>query len=59
MNAFNIPKRKFCDGEKKMFAMRIPKKLLDAIQKDADNKQWNVSELITTVLDQYLQSQKR
>lgn len=59
MKKFEIPKRKYCDGEKKMFAMRIPVKLLEAIQKDADDKQWNVTELIVTVLDQYLQSQKR
>lgn len=59
MKSFDIPKRRYCDGEKKMFAMRLPKKLLDAIQKDADDKQWSMTDLIVTVLDQYLQSQKK
>lgn len=59
MKNFDIPKRRYCDGEKKMFAIRLPKKLLDAIQKDADDKQWSMTDLIVTVLDQYLQSQKK
>lgn len=59
MKNFDIPRRKYCDGEKKMFAIRLPKKLLDAIQKDADDKQWSMTDLIVTVLDQYLQSQKK
>jgi predicted DNA binding CopG/RHH family protein len=59
MTKFSIPTRKFCDGDKTMFAMRIPAKLLDAIKKHADEKQWTTTELITTILDQYLQSQKK
>jgi antitoxin component of RelBE/YafQ-DinJ toxin-antitoxin module len=52
---FNVPERKYCDGEKKMVATRLPMKLKAELAKIAKKKGWDYSELVMTVLDQYVQ----
>jgi predicted DNA binding CopG/RHH family protein len=58
MAKFNIPTREYSDGPKKMVSMRLPEKLIDAIDRLAKKKGWNTTDLVTTVLDQYIQYEK-
>lgn len=55
MSKFNIPRREYCDGEKKLVSFRLPESLLKELKKNADSKGWPVTDLVMTVLDQYLQ----
>ena len=59
MAKFNIPKREFCDGPKKMISMRLPEALTKEIDLLAKDKGWTTTDLVSTVLDQYLQWEKR
>ena len=59
MAKFNVPKRDYCDGEKKMISMRLPKRLMTEIDSLADEKGWTVTDLVTTVLDQFIQWEKK
>jgi metal-responsive CopG/Arc/MetJ family transcriptional regulator len=59
MTKFNIPKREYCDGPKKMVSMRLPENLLKELDKLASSKGWNVTDLVSTVLDQYIQWEKK
>lgn len=54
-----IPKRVYCDGQKKMVSMRLPVKLWSELEKLAKDKGWNTTELVTTALDQLLQWSKK
>ncbi len=57
MNKFNIPKREFSDGPKKMVSMRVPVKLWDSLNLLAEKKGWQITDLVTTTLDQLLQQE--
>jgi len=59
MVKFNIPERKLCSGSKKMVSFRLPEKLMEEIEKLAEKKGWTVTDLIQTVLDQYVQYEKK
>ena len=59
MKNFNVPKRKYVDGPKKMVSMRLPEKLFKKLEKLAKDKGWNTTELVTTVLDQYIQIEEK
>ena len=55
MAKYNIPKRLYCDGPKKMISIRLPEKLLKEVDRLASNKNWTTTDIISTVLDQYIQ----
>ena len=59
MAKFNIPDRKYCVGDKKMVSMRLPKRLMDELEKLAKAKGWTVTDLIMTVMDQFIQHEKK
>ena len=56
---YNIPKRIYLEGDKKLFTIRIHLKLQEALQKEAKKKGYNLTELIEVVLDQYLQGENK
>lgn len=56
---FNVPKREYCGGPKKMVSMRMPKKLMRELEHLAKKKGWNVTELMSTIADQFIQSERR
>lgn len=57
MAKYNVPERKYADpnGTKKMVSMRLPEPLLERLNHWAAAKGWNVTELVVTVLDEYVQ----
>jgi len=59
MSKFNIPKRVYCDGDKKLISFRLPESLIDELKKVSDERGWPMSDLVITVLDQYLQFNER
>jgi len=56
---FNLPKRKYCNGQKKLIAWRLPDTLLKELNKIAKEKQWALSETVQTALDQFVQHERR
>jgi predicted DNA-binding protein len=54
-----LPKRQYCDGEKKMVSLRLPIKLTQEIEKLASGHGWTATDIITTALDEYIQSSKK
>lgn len=52
---FSLPKRKFCDGPKKMVSMRIPERLWDELDKIAKDYGWTTTDLVSTALDEFAQ----
>lgn len=56
---FNIPNRKYADGDKKMVSMRLPEKLMKALKQLSEEKSWEVTDLVVTALDQYLQHEDK
>jgi predicted transcriptional regulator len=59
MAKFNLPTRLFCDGDKKMVSMRIPARLMKALDALAKEKGWTTTDIICTALDQFVQWEKR
>lgn len=55
MAKYNIPKRNYCDGPKKMISIRLPENLMKEIDRLARENGWTTTDLISTVLDQYVQ----
>ena len=55
MAKFNIPDRKYCDGDKKMVSMRLPERLLKELNHLSEEKGWTITDLVCTALDQYVQ----
>jgi hypothetical protein len=55
MTKFNIPKRKYAKGDKKMVSMRLNVPLMNALEAVAKNKGMTTTDLVSLVLDQYLQ----
>lgn len=55
MVKFDIPDRKYCLGTKKMVSMRLSERLMQELEKLAEKKQWTVTDLVQTALDQYIQ----
>lgn len=54
---YNIPGRKYANGEKKMVSMRLPSDLIKVLNEIAEKKQWPLTEIVVTVLDQYAQQE--
>lgn len=59
MAKFNVPKREYCDGPKKMVSMRLPEQLMREIERLAEEKGWTATDLVCTVLDQFIQWEKK
>ena len=59
MKRFNIPEREYCGGDKKLVSFRLPEPLLKELKRSADAKGWPLTDLVMTVLDQYLQYEDR
>lgn len=59
MAKYNIPKRLYCDGPKKMISIRLPEKLMKEISRIADSNGWTTTDLISTALDQFAQWEKK
>lgn len=55
MTKFNIPKRKYAKGDKKMVSMRLSETLIKKLEKVAEDKGTTLTDLVSLVLDQYLQ----
>ncbi len=55
MTKFNIPKRKYAKGDKKMVSMRLSETLIKKLEKVAEYKGTTLTDLVSLVLDQYLQ----
>jgi hypothetical protein len=56
---FNVPKREYCGGPKKMVSMRLPVDLMKEIEKISQDKGWTTTDLVCTVLDQFIQWEKK
>lgn len=56
--AYNVPARRFSHGPKRMTSWRVPAVLLKELDRIAKKKGYTVTELVMTVLDQYVQSEK-
>jgi hypothetical protein len=52
---YDLPKRKYCDGPKKMVSIRLPEKLVSEIDRIAESRQWAASDVIATALDEFAQ----
>lgn len=56
-NKYSIPDRKYSSGEKKMVSMRLPSDLMKVLGEIAEKKQWPLTEVVVTVLDQFAQQE--
>lgn len=59
MSESTIPERKYVDGTKKMVSWRLPEKLMKKIDGIAKKKGWTTTDLVTTVLDKYIQEEEK
>jgi len=55
---YNVPSKKFGDGKKRMISWRLPVALLAEIEKISKKKGWNVTDVVSLVLDQYVQQER-
>jgi len=56
---FNLPVRKYCDGEKKMVSLRLPKRLWEELECIAAQYGWTTTDVVTTCLDEFAQWEER
>lgn len=59
MAKFNIPDRKYTQGLRKMISIRLPERLMEELDRIAREKGWTTTDVIQTVLDQYVQWEKK
>lgn len=59
MKKFNIPKREYAKGPKKMISWRVPEALSKELDKLADEYGWTTTDLAITALDQFVQWSKK
>jgi predicted DNA-binding protein len=57
MSDVQLPERKFVEGPKKMVSWRLPESLMKELDTLSKSKGWTTTDLVVTVLDQYLQLQ--
>lgn len=60
MAKFDIPKRptikrKYDEGERQLFTIRLPKRLLERLDREIAKKGYSKTELVEIIIDQYLQ----
>jgi len=52
----NLPKRRYCSGDKRMVSWRLPETLIKKLESVAkDNGGWSVTDVVMTALDDYIQ----
>ncbi len=56
---FNVPKREYSDGPKKMVSMRLPERLMKELDRLSRENGWTTTDLVTTALDQFVQWEKK
>jgi predicted transcriptional regulator len=56
---FELPKLKYCDGEKKMISVRLTETLLEEIKTFADAHHWSSTFVMELALDQFIQWTKQ
>jgi len=54
-----IPKREYCDGPKKMVSMRLPERLMKEVEAISEDTGWTTTDVVSSVLDQYVQWVKK
>jgi antitoxin component of RelBE/YafQ-DinJ toxin-antitoxin module len=59
MAKYNVPKRKYCVGKKKMVSLRLHEALVKEVEALAEEKGWTVTDLVSTVLDQFVQFEEK
>jgi hypothetical protein len=52
---YELPRRKYCDGVKRMISIRLPESLISEIERIAKARQWASSDVIMTALDEFAQ----
>lgn len=53
-----LPKRVFTEGERKVRGYRLPDQLIEELNKIALELGWNLTDVIQTVLDKFVQDYK-
>lgn len=53
-----IPKRKFTQEPKKMISWRLNSDLIQALEEEAKALGWNTTDLVSLILDLYLQNRE-
>lgn len=53
---YNLPKRKYCSGGKKMVSLRLPEQLIKKSEQIAEKHGFTVTDMIATALDNFIQS---
>jgi metal-responsive CopG/Arc/MetJ family transcriptional regulator len=56
---FELPRRRFSDGPKRLFSVRLPEPLLAEIERIAKERQWDLSEVVITALDEFAQWERK
>ncbi len=59
MVKYNIPKRKYNDGPKKVISLRLSGALIKEVDAMAKTLGWATTDLVSTVLDQFIQGEKK
>lgn len=59
MAKFNVPKREYAGGNKKMVSWRLPEPLLKELDKLSKDLGWTTTDLVITALDQYVQWEQK
>lgn len=54
---FNVPKKTYAQGPKKMISWRLPEDLIGELEKVAEEKGYSVTDLVSHVLSQYLEQE--
>ena len=53
-----LPKRKYCNGNKKMVSWRMPEALIRKLEKIAEQNGWTVTDVVATALDGFVQAEE-
>ncbi|MBY0314003.1 MAG: ribbon-helix-helix domain-containing protein [Bdellovibrionales bacterium] len=53
---YNMPKRKYCSGDKKMISLRLPEQLIKKLEQIAEKHGFTVTDMVATSLDNFIQS---
>ncbi len=56
---YDIPRRRYCSGDKKMISLRLPEELWSRVDEVAKEYGWTTTDLVTTALDQLIQWRDR
>lgn len=59
MKKYNVPHRKYCRGKKIMVSVRIHEELWEKVKEKADRYGWSTIDVVSLVLDQYVQQKDK